>query len=58
MIDLPECFFNNCCNCPGVENAKTHLLTQMENNGIDDIHLKKMGVYSTSNLRNDNKEHE
>lgn len=36
-----ECYFNTCANCPGVKNIKQLLLTEMDNNGIDEVSYKQ-----------------
>ncbi|XP_044588550.1 uncharacterized protein LOC123267774 isoform X1 [Cotesia glomerata] len=36
-----ECYFNTCANCPGIENIKQLLLTEMDNNGIDEVSYKQ-----------------
>lgn len=37
----PECYFNTCSFCPGVENIRENLLAVMENNKIDVINYKQ-----------------
>lgn len=36
-----ECYFNTCLNCPGIDNIKQLIFTEMDNHAIDEIRYKQ-----------------